>query len=57
LRYRQVGNLATIGPSAVVIELGRVHLKGWLACWIWVLAQIYFLVATRMRLAVATSWL
>ena len=56
-RYRHLGNLATIGPSAAVIELGRIRLKGWLAWWIWGLAHIYFLIGTRSRLAVAMSWL
>ncbi|QRM57849.1 NAD(P)/FAD-dependent oxidoreductase [Sinorhizobium sp. BG8] len=55
-KYRHLGNLATIGPSAAVIELGRIRLKGWLAWWIWGLAHIYFLIGTRSRLAVAMSW-
>jgi NADH dehydrogenase len=55
-RYRHLGNLATIGPSAAVIELGRIRLKGWLAWWIWGLAHIYFLIGTRSRMAVALSW-
>lgn len=56
-RYRHFGNLATIGPNAAVIELGRWRLKGCLAWWIWGLAHIYFLIGTRSRLAVALSWL
>ena len=30
-RYTHLGNLATIGPNAAVIELGRWRMKGWLA--------------------------
>lgn len=56
-RYRHLGNLATIGPNAAVIELGRFRLKGWLAWWIWGGAHIYFLIGTRSRLAVAMNWL
>lgn len=56
-RYKHLGNLATIGPSAAVIDFGFLRLKGWLAWWIWGLAHIYFLIGTRSRMAVALSWL
>lgn len=56
-RYKHQGNLATIGPSVAVIDFGRLQLKGWLAWWIWGLAHVYFLIGTRSRLAVASSWL
>jgi NADH:ubiquinone reductase (H+-translocating) len=56
-RYKHLGNLATIGPSAAVIDFGSLRLKGWIAWWIWGLAHIYFLIGTRSRLAVALSWL
>jgi NADH dehydrogenase len=55
--YRHLGNLATIGPNAAVIELGNFRLKGWIAWWVWGVAHIYFLIGTRSRLAVALSWL
>lgn len=56
-RYRHLGNLATIGPNAAVIEYGNLRLKGFAAWWLWGLAHIYFLIGTRSRLAVALSWL
>jgi NADH dehydrogenase len=55
--YRHLGNLATVGRSAAVIDFGRIELTGWLAWWIWGIAHIYFLIGTRSRLAVAISWL
>lgn len=55
--YRHLGNLATVGRSAAVIDFGRVRLTGWPAWWIWGVAHIYFLIGTRSRLAVALSWL
>ena len=55
--YRHLGNLATVGRSAAVIDFGRFQLTGWLAWWIWGIAHIYFLIGTRSRLAVAISWL
>lgn len=56
-RYRPMGNLATIGRSAAVIEYGRLRMRGWPAWWAWGLAHVYFLIGTRSRLAVALSWL
>lgn len=56
-RYRNMGNLATIGRNAAVIEYGRFRMKGWLAWWVWGIAHIYFLIGTRSRLFVALSWL
>lgn len=56
-RYRHLGNLATIGPNAAVIELGRFKLKGRLAWWVWGIAHIYFLVSARSRLVVTLNWL
>lgn len=56
-RYRSMGNLATIGRNAAVIEYGKLRMKGWPAWWAWGIAHIYFLIGTRSRLAVALSWL
>ena len=55
--YRHLGNLATIGPGAAVIDFGRVRMKGSIAWWIWGIAHIYFLIGTKSRIAVALSWL
>jgi NADH:ubiquinone reductase (H+-translocating) len=56
-RYRNSGNLATIGKRSAVIDFGWIKIRGWLAWWIWGLAHIYFLIGLRNRLAVALSWL
>lgn len=56
-RYRHAGNLATIGRRAAVIEFPRLHLKGWLAWWVWGVSHIYFLVGVRSPLLVTLNWL
>ena len=56
-RYRDRGQLATIGRKAAVIVFRRLRLKGWLAWWLWGIAHIYFLISLRNRLIVATQWL
>ena len=55
--YRHLGDLATVGRSAAVIDFGRIVITGWIAWWIWGIAHIYFLIGTRSRLTVAISWL
>ncbi|OJY01463.1 MAG: FAD-dependent oxidoreductase [Rhizobiales bacterium 63-22] len=55
--YRHLGNLATIGRGAAVVDMGRIKLKGALAWWFWGIAHIFFLIGTRSRAAVAWNWL
>lgn len=56
-RYRQVGNLATIGRKSAVIEMPFIRIKGFLAWWVWGVAHIYFLIGVRSPVTVAISWL
>jgi NADH dehydrogenase len=55
-RYRDFGQLATIGRSAAVAMFGRVHIWGWLAWVAWLTAHIYFLIGFRNRLVVLIDW-
>ena len=55
-RYRDFGNLATIGRMAAVVHLGRLKLSGALAWWFWLTAHIFFLIGFRNRLAVMLDW-
>ena len=56
-RYRDHGNLATIGRREAVVDFGWLRLTGRLAWLAWGLAHIYFLIGFRNRLAVAVDWL
>src|SRR3954470_6034183 len=56
-RYRHAGDLATIGRRAAVVNLGRVHLKGFIGWLFWSVAHIYFLIGLRRRFIVAFTWL
>jgi NADH dehydrogenase len=56
-RYRDVGQLATIGRRAALADLGRIRFKGRVAWWFWGLVHIYFLINNRSRLTVAIHWL
>lgn len=56
-RYRDRGNLATIGRHRAVIEFGRWQLSGSIAWLLWCTAHIFFLVGFRNRLVVGANWL
>jgi NADH dehydrogenase len=55
-RYRDYGNLATIGRRRAVADFGRVRLSGFPAWLMWCVAHIYFLVGFRSRLSVGLHW-
>ena len=55
-RYRDYGQLATIGRNAAVAMLGRVKLSGFPAWLVWLVAHIYFLINFRNRLIVMIDW-
>jgi NADH:ubiquinone reductase (H+-translocating) len=55
-RYRDYGQLATIGRNRAVAMFGRLHLSGYPAWLAWLVAHIYFLIDFRNRLAVLIDW-
>jgi NADH dehydrogenase len=55
-RYRDFGNLATIGRMAAVVDLGRLKFSGLLAWWFWLAAHIFFLIGFRNRIVVLIDW-
>ena len=56
-RYRDYGNLATIGRHEAVADFGWMRLTGRLAWLAWGTAHIYFLIGFRNRATVAINWL
>ena len=55
-RYRDKGQLATIGRSRAILEAGGVRLSGLLAWIAWLVVHIYYLVGFKNRLFVVLSW-
>lgn len=55
-RYRDDGQLATIGRMAAVVEMHGVKLSGLLAWWLWLSAHVFFLIGFRNRLVVLIDW-
>jgi NADH:ubiquinone reductase (H+-translocating) len=56
-RYRNYGNLATIGRRVAVADFGRVRLSGRLAWLLWGGVHVLFLIGFRNRVAVLLDWL
>jgi NADH:ubiquinone reductase (H+-translocating) len=54
--YRDYGQLATIGRSAAVAEMGKVKMSGFPAWFVWLVAHIYFLINFRNRVVVLIDW-
>jgi len=55
-RYRNKGNLATIGRAAAVADLDRIKLSGFLAWAFWLVIHIFFLIGFRNRILVFMQW-
>jgi NADH dehydrogenase len=55
-RYRDYGQLATIGRNSAVVVMGRLKLSGFPAWLVWLVAHIYFLINFRNRVIVMIDW-
>ncbi|MFN3438097.1 MAG: NAD(P)/FAD-dependent oxidoreductase [Acidovorax sp.] len=59
-RYRDYGNLATIGRNSAVVDLtspvGPVRFSGYFAWLFWLFAHVFFLIGFRNRMVVLMDW-
>ncbi len=55
-RYRNLGNMATIGRSAAVADFGKLHFSGFIAWMMWLVVHLMNLVGFRNRLLVLVQW-
>jgi NADH dehydrogenase len=55
-RYRDKGNLATIGRAAAVADVNGVRLGGFLAWITWLVVHLFYLVGFQNRLLVLIRW-
>ena len=55
-RYRNKGDLATIGRSRAIADFGRFTVSGRLAWWFWLFVHILYLAGFRNRLSVLLQW-
>jgi NADH:ubiquinone reductase (H+-translocating) len=54
--YLDKGNLATIGRTYAIADLGKIKITGFLAWLLWVLVHIYYLIEFRAKLVVMLEW-
>ncbi|HEY7355694.1 MAG TPA: NAD(P)/FAD-dependent oxidoreductase [Ktedonobacterales bacterium] len=54
--YRDKGNLATVGRSYAITDLGFIQLAGFLAWVTWLVVHIFYLIGFRNRLLVMIQW-
>jgi NADH:quinone reductase (non-electrogenic) len=55
-RYRDKGNLATIGRAAAVADIKGLRLSGFLAWVIWLVVHLWYLIGFQNRLLVLIRW-
>jgi len=56
-RYRDKGNLATIGRAAAVADIKGVRLSGFIAWMTWLLVHLWYLIGFQNRLLVLIRWI
>ncbi|MXX03532.1 MAG: NAD(P)/FAD-dependent oxidoreductase [Gemmatimonadetes bacterium] len=55
-RFVDRGQMATIGRSRAVAEIGKLRFSGWFAWITWLVVHVYFLVGFKNRLLVVLHW-
>lgn len=56
-RFKDRGNMATIGRNAAVADFGRMRLKGFVAWVLWAIVHVWLLVGFEKRARVTLQWL
>ena len=54
--YFNKGNLATVGRSFGIIEIGKLRISGFIAWVLWLLIHIFYLIGFRNRILVMFQW-
>ena len=55
-RFVDKGQMATIGRSRAIVEIGKFRFSGWFAWVTWLVVHVYFLVGFKNRLLVVLHW-
>jgi NADH dehydrogenase len=55
-KYKDYGQLATIGRNSAVAMFGKLHMSGYPAWLLWLFAHVWFLIGFRNRLVVTIDW-
>lgn len=55
-QYRNKGNLATVGRSYAIVDIGKIRLTGLIAWAMWLVVHIYYLIGFRNRFITLFQW-
>ena len=55
-RYKDLGNMATIGRNAAIADLGWLQMAGFPAWLLWLFIHIFWLIGFRNRITVLVQW-
>jgi NADH:ubiquinone reductase (H+-translocating) len=55
-RFVNKGQMATIGRSRAIVEIGRLKIAGFPAWLLWLVVHIYYLTGFKIRLLVVLQW-
>ncbi len=55
-QYRNKGNLATVGRSYAIVDIGKIRLTGLIAWVMWLVVHIYYLIGFRNRFITLFQW-
>jgi NADH dehydrogenase len=55
-RFVDKGQMATIGRSRAIVEIGRLKMAGFVAWLLWLIVHIYYLTGFKNRLLVVLQW-
>lgn len=56
-RYKDLGSMATIGRNRAVVDLPKLHFKGWLAWAMWLVVHLRSILGVRNKLFVLLNWI
>lgn len=54
--YKDKGTMATVGRNRAVVDMGRMHLSGWLAWVIWMAVHLMSLLGMRNKIVTMLNW-
>jgi NADH dehydrogenase len=54
--YKDLGTMATIGRNKAVVDFGKLHLKGYIAWFIWMSLHLMLILSTRNKLIIFINW-
>lgn len=54
--YKDLGTMATIGRNKAVVDFGKLHLKGYIAWFIWMSLHLMLILSIKNKLIIFINW-